>query len=129
MTQIAQSIDLKLSEKLKDRDYRRKFFLADCSARIAAQIIALRKRRGLDQQQVAELIGARQTAISRVENADYQNWNFNTLREIANALDARIRVLIEPSEDILRQYDGANDAEQPERIRFENAEAIDTSDP
>jgi transcriptional regulator with XRE-family HTH domain len=129
MTQIAQSIDLKLSEKLKDRDYRRKFFLADCSARIAAQIIALRKRRGLDQQQVADLIGARQTAISRVESADYQNWNFNTLREIADALDARIRVLIEPSEDILRQYDGANDAEEPEIIEFENAEAIDTNDP
>jgi transcriptional regulator with XRE-family HTH domain len=128
MTQIAQSIDLKLSEKLKDRDYRRKFFLADCSARIAAQIIALRKRRGLNQQQVTDLIGARQTAISRVENADYQNWNFNTLREIADALDARILVLIGPSEDILRQYDGANDAGEPERLEFENAEAIDMSD-
>jgi transcriptional regulator with XRE-family HTH domain len=129
MTKIAQSIDLKLAETLKDRDYRRKFFLADCSAGIAAQIIALRKRRGLDQQQVADLIGARQTAISRVENADYQNWSFNTLRNIADALDARIRVLIEPSEDILRQYDGANGDKEPERIEFENADASDTSNP
>ncbi len=128
MTRIAQSIDLKLAEKLKDRDYRRKFFLADCSAGIAAQIIALRKRRGLNQQQVADLIGARQTAISRVEKADYQNWSFNTLRDIADALDARIRVLIEPSEDILRQYDGPDDAEEPERIEFENAEASDMND-
>jgi len=28
----------------------------------------------------------------------------------------------------LRQYDGANDVEEPERREFENAEAIDTSD-
>jgi transcriptional regulator with XRE-family HTH domain len=100
-----------------------------CSAGIAAQIIALRQRCGLNQQQVADLIGVRKTAISQVEKADYQNWSSNTLRNIADALDARIRVLIEPSEDILRQYDGPNDAEEPEIIEFENAEAIDTGNP
>lgn len=118
MTEIAQFIDLQLAEKLRDAQYRQKFFLAESSAHIAAQLIALRKRRGLNQKEVADLLGTRQPAISRIEQADYQNWSFNTLRSIADVLDARIRVYIEPSEDILRQYepitpeDGLDAAEQ-----------------
>jgi transcriptional regulator with XRE-family HTH domain len=104
MTEVSHRIDLNLAEKLQDRSYRQQFFLAEASALIAEKLIALRKRRGLDQAQLAALIGTKQPAISRVEQADYQNWSFNTLRKIADALDARIRVVIEPAEDILREY-------------------------
>jgi transcriptional regulator with XRE-family HTH domain len=104
MTDLAKSIDLKLSEKLEDPDYREQFFLAESSAAIASQLIALRKRRGLSQKQVAELTNTQQPAISRTERADYQNWSFNILRRIANALGARIRVRIEPYEDVLGEY-------------------------
>jgi transcriptional regulator with XRE-family HTH domain len=110
------SIDLDLPKKLQDREYRKRFFLAEASARIAEQIIVLRRKRGLNQKQVAELVGTRQPAISRAESADYHNWSFNTLRGIADALDARIKVLIEPSEEIVHEYDrnspkGADDSE------------------
>jgi transcriptional regulator with XRE-family HTH domain len=105
MTEVAHSIDLNLPKKLRDKDYRRKFFLAESSAEIAAQLVALRKRRGLNQQQVAESIDTQQPAISRIEKADYQSWSFSILRKIAGKLDARIRVLIEPSEDILGEYE------------------------
>lgn len=100
----AKSIDLNLEARLRDRDYRQRFFLAEASAKIAAQLIALRKRRGKNQSELAKIIGTGQSAISRVEQADYQNWSFKTLRLIADALDARIRVIIEPSEDILGEY-------------------------
>ncbi len=102
---IAHSIDLNLPEKLRDRAYRLKFFWAETSAKIAAQLIALRKRRGLNQTQVAELVGTKQPAISRAEQADYQHWNVKTLRSYAEALDARVRVLIEPSEDVIHEYE------------------------
>jgi transcriptional regulator with XRE-family HTH domain len=105
MPEIAYAIDLNLRQKLQDRSYRLKFFWAESSARIAEALIALRKRRGLNQAQVAELTGTKQPAISRVEQADYQNWNIKTLRTIAEALDARVRVLIQPSEDVLKEYD------------------------
>jgi transcriptional regulator with XRE-family HTH domain len=110
MANVAHSIDLNLTDELRDRDFRQKFFLAESSAQIASQLIALRKRRDLNQQQVAELIGTQQPAISRVEKADYQSWSFNILRKIADALDARIRVLIEPAEDVLREYSADRDA-------------------
>jgi transcriptional regulator with XRE-family HTH domain len=105
MIEVAHSINLELLEQLKDREYRQKFFLAESSAQIAAQLIALRKKRDLNQQEVAELIGTQQPAISRIEKADYQSWSFSILRKIAGALDARIRVLIEPSEDIIAAPD------------------------
>jgi transcriptional regulator with XRE-family HTH domain len=107
----APSIDVNLPQKLKDREYRKRYFLAEASARIAEQLIALRKRRQLNQKQVAELAGTHQPAISRAEKADYHSWSFNTLRGIADALDARIRVLIEPSEDVLPEYEVQNKAE------------------
>src|ERR1700730_1876171 len=105
MTEIAHHIDLNLAQKLRNTEYRQKFFLAESSAHIAEQLIALRKRRGLDQAQLAEMIGTKQPAISRVEKADYQNWSFNTLWKIADAEDARIRVSIQPAEDVLKEYE------------------------
>jgi transcriptional regulator with XRE-family HTH domain len=105
MTEIAQLIELNLAEKLQNREYRQRFFLAEASASIAKQLIALRKLRGLDQAQLAKLVDTQQPAISRIEKADYQNWSFNTLRKIAAAENARIRVIIEPAEDVLKEYE------------------------
>jgi transcriptional regulator with XRE-family HTH domain len=98
------SIEIDLPKKLQDREYRRRYFLAEASARIAEQLMALRKKRHLNQKQVAELLGTHQPAISRAERADYHSWSFKTLRCIADALDARIQVFIEPSEEILQEY-------------------------
>jgi transcriptional regulator with XRE-family HTH domain len=106
MPEVAHAIDLNLAKKLReDPAYRQRFFWAEASAEIAAQLIALRKRRQLSQKQVAELAGTKQPAISRAEQADYQNWNINTFRSIAGPLDARVRVLIQPSEDVLHEYE------------------------
>jgi transcriptional regulator with XRE-family HTH domain len=98
------SVDLDVSEKLKDADFRKSFFLAESSAKIAQQLIQLRRRRGLTQTQVANLAGTKQPAVSRAERADYQNWSFSALRSLADALDARLRVTIEATEDVLWEY-------------------------
>ena len=100
----APSIEVGLPTKLRDPQYRKSYFLAEASALIAEQLISLRRRRQLNQKQVAELVGTHQPGISRAEKADYHSWSFKTLRGIAEALDARIRVLIEPSEDVLHEY-------------------------
>ncbi len=104
MTEVDHPVDLRLAEKMSDKKFRMRFFIAESSALIAEQIIALRKRRGYNQKEVAEKVGTKQPAISRVEQADYRNWSFNTLRSIAEVLDARIRVSIEASEDIIHEY-------------------------
>ena len=109
---LIPTIELELPKKLQDGEYRRRFFLAEASAQIAKQLIALRKRRGFSQDEVAKLVGTGQPAISRVERADYHNWSFNTLRKLAEAMDARLRVVIEPAEDILAEYESPVAAQQ-----------------
>jgi transcriptional regulator with XRE-family HTH domain len=100
------SIDLDVAGRLRaDEEFRQAYFIAESSGMIARQLIRLRKRRGLSQTDVAKQLETRQPAISRVESADYRNWSFNTLRRLAEAMDARIRVIIEPSEDVLGEYE------------------------
>jgi transcriptional regulator with XRE-family HTH domain len=102
------SIELDIVERLRaDEKFRQAYFIAESSGLIARQLIRLRKRRGLNQTDVARKLETHQPAISRVESADYRNWSFNTLRRLAEALDARIRVMIEPSEDVLSEYEGS----------------------
>ena len=122
-TRIGQSIDLDLPTQLRDPQYRKQFFVAETSAKIAEQIIALRKRRGLSQTQVAEKANTRQPAISRAERADYQNWSFNTLRAIAGALDARLRVLVEASEDVIDEYREEIVPDLPMQVAFQDYQA------
>jgi transcriptional regulator with XRE-family HTH domain len=108
------SIDLNIAERLKaDPRFRQAYFLAESSGMIARQLIGLRKRRGLSQADVAKQLDTRQPAVSRVESADYRNWSFNTLRRLAEALDARLRVIIEPSEDILGEYEERREEAKP----------------
>jgi transcriptional regulator with XRE-family HTH domain len=100
------TIDLDIAERLKsDAEFRQAYFLAESSGMIARQLIGLRKRRGLSQTEIAKQLDTHQPAISRVESADYRNWSFNTLRRLAEAMDARLRVIIVPSEDILGEYE------------------------
>jgi transcriptional regulator with XRE-family HTH domain len=109
------SIDLDIVERLRDDvEFRQAYFLAESSGMIARQLIKLRKRRGLSQTEIAEQLDTRQPAISRVESADYRNWSFNTLRRLAEAMDARLRVIIEPSEDILSEYEEPKEEVKPE---------------
>ncbi len=101
---LLPSIDLEIPKKLKDREYRQNFFIAEASALIAKQLIALRKARGLSQAELAKEIGTTQSGVSRVESADYSKWSFNTLRKISEVLDARLRVVIEPTEAVIQEY-------------------------
>ena len=119
MLHSTPSIDLNIAEKMQKPEYRRKFFIAETSAEIARQLVRLRKRRKLSQKQLAEKAGMVQPRISKVERADYENWSFNTLRRLAEAMDARIRVLIEPAEDILFEY-GTTGVEPGRYLRTAN---------
>lgn len=119
----APSISLGLRDRLENRDFRTAFFLAEAGAQIAAQLISLRKLRSVSQTKLAEEIDTKQSGISRVERADYGNWNFNTLRKIAAALDGRLRITIEPAESVLQEYSDPPE----ERLRLDSAALAETS--
>jgi DNA-binding XRE family transcriptional regulator len=63
---------------------------------IAEQICAIRKKAGLSQKQLADLVGTTQSAISRLEDADYNGHSLATLRKVGAVLQQRVQVQFVP---------------------------------
>ncbi len=104
---MLEFIDLGLRDLLADPVRRRAFFRAITQDEIASQIRGLRKERKLTQAQLAQLADMKQSAVSRIEQAEYSSWTLNTLFKIADALDARLRVIIEDAEAASIEYQEA----------------------
>lgn len=62
------------------------------NAEIAEEIYTLRVGAGLTQGQLAERVGTHQSAISRLEDADYEGHSLAMLRRVAGALGRRLEV-------------------------------------
>jgi transcriptional regulator with XRE-family HTH domain len=84
-----------LVEQFRDKEYREAYADDFLDAYIAAQIRTIREQRDMTQQELADLIGTKQTGISRIENVNYSSWNIRTLKKIAYALGGRLHVSIE----------------------------------
>ncbi len=69
----------------------------DVSAELAEQLIRLRRYRGLSQQDLADAIGTKQTAISRQESGT-SNISVKTLEAMLEALNAVCRIDLIPEE-------------------------------
>jgi transcriptional regulator with XRE-family HTH domain len=92
--------DLGIADELENKEFRDQFFRTERELDIPAQIKALRKFRGMTQKQLAEKVGTKQSAICRLERAQETNWELETLVKHAEALDARLAVIIEPYETV-----------------------------
>jgi transcriptional regulator with XRE-family HTH domain len=104
-SQPISPIRLGLAEKLKSQAYRLRLFRSQAQDEIAMQIRALRLKRGFQRQvDFARRCGLQQSAVSRIEQADYQGWTFKTLLKVAEALDARLRITFEPAERVIAEY-------------------------
>ena len=111
------SIDAELADRLeKDDKFRRRYIRMWAQSEVAAEIRRLRKARRLRQGEVARLTGTGQSAISRIEKADYDGWTFKTLIAIAEELKARLRITFEKIEDVSAGYRGATTSTDPELI-------------
>jgi predicted transcriptional regulator len=62
------------------------------NARIAQSIYDARKRAGLTQKDLAEMVGTKQPVIARLEDADYHGHSLSMLQRIAEALNLRLNV-------------------------------------
>ena len=104
-------IDLGLSERLLNPDFRREWFRAELEDSVPGQYRALRERRQITQTELARLIGTKQPSICRFEQSDEAKWEFEFLLRMAEALDARLRLVIEAAEDVLPEYDDLREGE------------------
>lgn len=99
-------VKLNLAKKFRQsRSYRHEFFRARAKDEIAIQIRELREKRKLRQVDFAKQANMKQSAVSRIEQTDYSGWTFRTLMKVAEALDARLRIVFQPMEDVIAEYD------------------------
>lgn len=102
---LLSSIKLNIAKKIEeDKEYRKRFFRGQAEDEIAISIKGLREKRKKRQIDLANEAGMKQSAVSRIEQSDYCGWSLKTLFRIADALDARLRVIFEPSEAVIEQY-------------------------
>ena len=66
------------------------------NAELAQLIYTARTQAGLTQQQLADRIGTKQSAIARLEDADYEGHSLSMLYKIAQALNQRLEVHLIP---------------------------------
>lgn len=66
--------------------------------RLANQLVLLRKKRGLSQQELAEKAQTTQAVVSRLENVSVR-CSLETIVRLAEALDAVVEVHLTPAED------------------------------
>jgi DNA-binding XRE family transcriptional regulator len=108
-----------LAQRLKNKVFRRKFFRTAAQDEVAQQIRELRARLGMRQVDLAKAARMKQSAVSRLEQADYSRWNFKTLLRIADSLDARVRVVFQDADNVIKEY------ERQEQLRGKLADAFE----
>ncbi len=83
----------KIMSRLQEEEVKADDMQGEMSS-VVQQMINLRRRKGLSQRQLAELVGTHQPSISRLEAGHIGSITF--LQKIADALDASIEIRFVP---------------------------------
>jgi len=87
----------RLREDLKDPEFRRHFEQERRALALALKIAKLRERKGLTQQEFAQLMGTSQQAVSRIESGEYEGFTLKTLEKIAEATGTQLKIEFVPA--------------------------------
>jgi transcriptional regulator with XRE-family HTH domain len=85
----------RLRKYLADEESRYVYADSVTNSFITGQIKALREARGLTQDQLAELVGTKQSGISRWQSTGYAGCKVDTLRKFARAFGVRLKISFE----------------------------------
>src|SRR5205807_3154496 len=85
---------LKILERLtrQNSTIRQGIANARMNLEIAQMIYDARAKAGLSERALADLIGSKQSAIARLEDADYEGHSLSMLQRIGDALDQRLEL-------------------------------------
>ena len=78
---------------LKNKEVQKEYELMEAEYKIIEEIITARRERNLTQKGLAELIGTKQSNISRLESGNY-NPSLDFLQKIASAMGKKLEVRI-----------------------------------
>jgi transcriptional regulator with XRE-family HTH domain len=90
------NFDRYLAEQKQDPVFAARFKQAGEAWDVALQLAALREQAGFSQSELARKLRTSQQQISRLESPVYEGHSLSTIRRVAKALHARVRVVLEP---------------------------------
>src|SRR5205807_9951923 len=90
------NFDRYLAEQMEDATFAARFQQAGEAWDVGLQLAALRQQAGLSQKELARRLKTSQQQISRLESPGYAGHSLATLRRVAEALSARLRVVVDP---------------------------------
>jgi predicted transcriptional regulator len=78
---------------LKNKEVKKEYDLLETEYKIIEEIIMARKEKNLTQKGLAELVGTKQSNISRLESGNY-NPSLDFLQKVAGAMGKKLEVRI-----------------------------------
>jgi len=78
---------------LKNKEVKKEYDLLETEYKIIEEIILARKEKNLTQKGLAELVGTKQSNISRLESGNY-NPSLDFLQKVAGAMGKKLEVRI-----------------------------------
>ncbi len=88
----AYNFDEVLQERLTDSEFRTEWDAQEDEFEVAKEIIHLRQKAGLTQQELAKQAHTSQAAISRLESGTYRNVSLAFLRRVGAVLGVKPHV-------------------------------------
>ena len=76
---------------LKNNDVQKEYDLMEAEFKIIEEIIIARREKNLTQKDLAQLVGTKQSNISRLESGNY-NPSMDFLQKIASAMGKKLEV-------------------------------------
>ena len=92
---------MKIIDKMVGEDAELRQMIADArvSSQVAQMVYDARTSAGLSQKELADLVGSGQSAIARLEDADYEGHSLSMLQRVAEAVNCHVQLSIVPNED------------------------------
>ena len=86
-----------LREKLHDPQFKESYAVELFKAQVAKEVVQVRMKEGLTQEELADKVGVSQQEISKIENGEFQQ--IKTVVRVLIALNHRITVSV-PSQEV-----------------------------
>ncbi|MBI5894000.1 MAG: helix-turn-helix transcriptional regulator [Deltaproteobacteria bacterium] len=93
---ITGSFKKHLAEQMKDPAFKKAWHDLDSEFELLESMIKAREKSGLSQSELSRRTGIKQPAISRLEKGGYTKATVETLKKIADALDSRLVIKLQP---------------------------------
>jgi ribosome-binding protein aMBF1 (putative translation factor) len=91
-----RTIDEHIAEHMKKPEFKAAWHEFDPEFELLESMIRTRVKKGITQAELARKMGTKQSAISRLEHSGIGKASIETLKKIADALDSRLVVKLQP---------------------------------